>query len=141
MDAIAKDAAKKVDTHLAGLADPNRREQAGELDALFRRVTGFQPYMPDHRMIGYGRYAYTYASGRSGVTLATGFAVAPSKFSIYIMPGYTDFGEILARIGKHKMAKSCLYVNKLADIDMPVLGELIVAGLGDLATHWPVEPT
>ncbi|GHE99644.1 hypothetical protein GCM10016455_20560 [Aliiroseovarius zhejiangensis] len=56
------------------------------------------------------------------------------------MPGYADYGDILARLGKHKMGKSCLYVNKLADIDLEVLAELIRAGLHDLDKKWPVQP-
>ena len=57
------------------------------------------------------------------------------------MPGYADFDYILKRLGKHKLGKSCLYVNKLADIDLDVLSDLIRAGLQDLDTHWPVQPT
>ncbi len=60
---------------------------------------------------------------------------------IYIMPGYTDFSAILSRLGKHKIGKSCLYINKLDDIDIGVLKELIAAGIEDLNRHWPVEPT
>lgn len=92
-------------------------------------------------IVGYGRYHYRYKSGREGDFLATGFAPRKSALSIYIMPGYADFGDILARLGKHKTGKSCLYVNKLADIDLEVLADLIRAGLCDLATHWSVEPT
>ena len=61
--------------------------------------------------------------------------------SIYIMPGYQDYGEILARLGKHKVGKSCLYVNTLTDIDMGVLAELVRGGLRDLAQKWPVHPS
>lgn len=90
-------------------------------------------------IIGYGRYHYVYDSGREGDFLATGFAPRRNNLSIYIMPGYADFGAILARLGKHKIGKSCLYVNKLADIDMTVLSELIQAGLADLNQRWPVQ--
>ena len=92
-------------------------------------------------MLGYGIYDYTYASGRSGQFLATGFSPRKSKLSIYIMPGYADFGHILNRIGKHTVGKSCLYLNRLDDADEAVLAELIRAGLGDLAKRWPVHPT
>jgi len=135
------DAMTDVEAHFAAITDDKRRHQARELDALFRQVTGWRPYMANYRMIGYGRYAYTYATGHSGVSLATGFAISPAKFNIYIMPGYGNFGAITARLGKHKLGKACLYVNKLADIDMDVLGELIRAGLNDLATRWTIEPT
>lgn len=92
-------------------------------------------------MLGYGRYDYTYETGRTGTWFATGFAPRKAKLSIYIMPGYTDFGPILDRLGKHKKGKSCLYLNKLEDADLDVLAELIRAGLSDLATRWPVHPT
>ena len=68
------------------------------------------------------------------------FAPRAREFSIYIMPGYANFGDILDRLGKHKIGKSCLYVRRLSDIDEDVLGELIRAGLKDLATYWDVHP-
>ncbi len=111
------------------------------LDALFRKITRFEPVLWGPSIIGYGRYQYRYKSGREGAFLATGFSPRKAAHSIYIMPGYADFGHILSRLGKHKHGKSCLYVNKLADIDLEVLSELIRAGLDDLAQKWPVEPT
>lgn len=130
-----------VAAYLAGVLPASKAADAVRLDRLFRQVTGFQPVMWGEAIVGYGRYHYRYKSGREGDFLATGFAPRKAALSIYIMPGYADFGGILARLGKHKIGKSCLYVNKLADIDLDVLGELIRAGLRDLATHWPIEPT
>lgn len=118
-----------------------KRDDAKRLDQVFREVTGFQPVMWGPSIIGYGQYHYVYDSGREGDFLATGFSPRKARHSIYIMPGYADFGDILARLGKHKMGKSCLYVNKLADIDLEVLAELIRAGLADLNQKWPVQPT
>jgi hypothetical protein len=91
-------------------------------------------------MIGYGQYHYRYDSGREGDFLATGFSPRKANLSIYILPGYADFGPILSRLGKHRTGKSCLYVNRLADIDLAVLEELIRAGLEDLGRRWPVTP-
>ena len=133
--------AASVEAFLAGVEPKQRAEDAVALEAFFRDVTGFEPRMWGESIVGYGRYHYVYKSGREGDFLATGFAPRKAQLSIYIMPGYADFGEILSRLGKHKIGKSCLYVNKLADIDMDVLAELVRAGLRDLATHWPVEPT
>ena len=118
-----------------------KRHDAEKLDQLFRDVTGYQPVMWGPSIIGYGQYHYTYDSGREGDFLATGFSPRKARHSIYIMPGYADYGDILARLGKHKMGKSCLYVNKLADIDLDVLAELIRTGLSDLNKKWPVQPT
>lgn len=130
-----------VAAFLAGVMPEPKARDALRLDRLFRDVTGFQPVMWGEAIVGYGRYHYRYKSGREGDFLATGFAPRKSALSIYIMPGYADFSDIHARLGRHKIGKSCLYVNKLADIDLEVLADLIRAGLRDLATRWPVEPT
>ncbi|GGD44498.1 DUF1801 domain-containing protein [Sinisalibacter lacisalsi] len=125
---------------LDAVAHPTRRADALALDALFRDVTGWQPKMWGPSIVGYGSYRYTYDSGRSGEMCATGFSPRKANLSIYIMPGYADFGDILAGLGKHRLGKSCLYINKLADIDTEVLRRLIRAGLDDLAARWPVAP-
>ena len=132
---------QSVDDHIAAIAPDQKRADAVALDRLFREVSGYQPRMFGGSIIGYGSYAYTYDSGHSGVSIATGFAPRKSNIVLYIMPGYSDFGDILARLGKHKIGKSCLYINKLADIDTEVLKELIRAGLDDLASRWPITPT
>lgn len=116
-----------------------RRVEAQRLDALFRAVTGFDPQIWSGGIVGYGAYDYTYASGRSGTWMATGFAPRKAKLSVYIMPGYVDFGLILDRLGPHSKGKSCLYITRLDRVDVDVLGELVAAGLRDLVTHWPVR--
>ncbi|MCK8483069.1 DUF1801 domain-containing protein [Aliiroseovarius sp. S2029] len=129
-----------VTRFIAAVKPEPKRKDAETLDRLFRQVTGFDPVMWGPSIIGYGRYHYRYDSGREGEFLATGFSPRKARHSIYIIPGYADYGDILARLGKHKMGKSCLYVNKLADIDLDVLAELIRAGLHDLDKKWPVQP-
>lgn len=91
-------------------------------------------------IIGYGRYAYRTQSGREGEFLATGFSPRKAAHSIYIMPGYADFGPLLKRLGKHKSGRACLYINKLADVDEGVLAEVIRAGLDDLARLHEIHP-
>lgn len=125
---------------IAALDHDRRRRDAEVLLDLFAKVTGFSPKMWGPSIIGYGRYHYTYKSGREGDFLATGFSPRKSNLSVYIMPGYQDYSEILGRLGKHKTGKSCLYINKLADIDMDVLAELIRTGLRDLNEIWEVHP-
>ncbi len=130
-----------VQAFLEATENPKRREDAFALDALFRRITGYQPKMWGPSMVGYGSYHYIYESGREGDFLATGFAPRKANLSIYIMPGYQDYSSILARLGKHKTGKSCLYLNNLSDVDLSVLEELILTGLADLGAKWPVTPT
>ena len=129
-----------VAAFLAGVDLARRREDGLRLDALFRRATGWRPAMWGPSIVGYGRYHYRYDSGREGEFLATGFSPRKASLVVYVMPGYGDFGDILDRLGKHRLGKSCLYINKMADIDAAVLEELIRAGLSDLATRRDVRP-
>lgn len=126
---------------LADVEHPTRRDDAARLDAIFRDVTGWAPQMWGPSIIGYGSYHYTYDSGREGDMCATGFSPRKANLVLYIMPGYHDFGELLAGLGKHKLGKSCLYMTRLADVDVAVLKRIIRAGLDDLATRWPVRPS
>ena len=131
---------RDVVAFLAGVTPEWKRVDAERLDVLFREVTGFAPVMWGPSILGYGRYHYVYETGREGDFLATGFSPRARNFSIYIMPGYADFGPIRKRLGTHEIGKSCLYVRRLSDIDEDVLKELIRAGLADLAVRWPVHP-
>lgn len=118
-----------------------RREDALMLENVFRDVTGFAPQMWGPSMVGYGSYHYTYDSGRQGDYLATGFSPRKANMVVYIMPGYSDFSEILRDLGKHKLGKSCLYLGRLKNVDLNVLARLIRAGLDDLDQIWPVQPS
>jgi hypothetical protein len=129
-----------VTAFLQAVEHPTRRADALALDAVFRRTTGFAPQMWGDAIVGYGRYDYTYKSGRSGSFLATGFSPRKARLSVYIMPGYGNYADLLARLGKHKKGASCLYINKLVDVDLGVLEEIIAAGLRDLDALWPVMP-
>lgn len=130
-----------VTAFLTAVEPARRREDGLRLLEIFRRVTGYEPRMWGPSIIGFGRYEYRYDSGRTGDFLATGFSPQKARLVVYIMPGYGDFSETLSRLGKHKLGKSCLYINKLADIDEDVLEELIRAGLARLDDIWPVQPS
>jgi Domain of unknown function (DU1801) len=120
--------------------EPARREEAERLLAIFAEESGYPPRLWGGAMVGFGRYAYRYDSGHTGESLATGFAPRKAELSIYILPGYADFGEILARLGPHRTGKSCLYLRRLAAVDEAVLRELIRAGLRDLGQRWTIHP-
>ncbi|MEJ6639351.1 MAG: DUF1801 domain-containing protein [Octadecabacter sp.] len=120
---------------------PVRRADALVLDDLYRRITGWRPRMWGQTIVGYGSYHYVYDSGREGDSLAAGFSPRKANLSLYIVPGYQDYDAILSRLGKYKMGKSCLYINKLSDVDMGVLEELIRTGVTDLAKIYPVTAT
>lgn len=112
---------------------PARRAEAQVLDALFRKVTGKTPQMWGAAIIGYGEYRTSYQSGRTVHWMRSGFSPRKAKHSLYLMGGYCDDitaagrAGALARLGRHSTGKSCLYINKLADIDLAVLEEIIAA--------------
>lgn len=114
-----------------------RRADAEVLLALFNRVTALKPKMWGESIIGYGRYHYHYESGREGEYFITGFSPRKASSTIYIMPGYQDLSAMLKRLGKHKAAKSCLYINKLSDIDLDVLEEIILFGMDYMKANYP----
>lgn len=127
---------KSVNAFIAAIEHEKRRADAIELLRIFNQVTGLKPKMWGGSMIGYGRYRYRYESGREGEYFMTGFSPRKANCTIYIMPGYQDLSSMLERLGKHKTGKSCLYINKLSDIDCDVLVEIIEFGLGYMRSHY-----
>jgi len=121
---------------IASVEHDRRREDAEVLLKWFEDVTGCAPKMWGPSLIGYGRYHYKYDSGREGDFLMTGFSPRKANLVMYIMPGYRDMDEKLARLGKHKLGKSCLYINKLADIDMDVLQEIVEDGVAYMKANY-----
>lgn len=132
-----------VAAFLAGVEPLPKRDDAHVLDALFRRVTGAEPRLWGANIIGYGEYRTTYDSGRDVHWMRTGFSPRKAKHSLYLMGGYCDDitaehrAEALTRLGKHSTGKSCLYVNKLADIDLAVLEEIIAADWQTMLKLYP----
>jgi len=121
---------------LATVEPERRREDGLALLDFFDRITGWTPKMWGGSIIGYGRYAYKYESGREGEFFITGFSPRQAALTVYIMPGYRDMSDKLARLGKHKTGKSCLYINKLADIDMIVLEEIVGDGIAYMEANY-----
>ena len=119
---------QSVEAFLNAVEHPVRRENALEVVQLMRKVTGEEPRMWGATMVGFGEYHYKYDSGREGDCYIIGLSPRKASLTIYIMPGYQDLSDYLTRLGKHKIGKCCLYINKLADVDMAVLEELLVYG-------------
>ena len=123
---------------IASVEHPQRQADAKVLLKWFSEVTGLKPKMWGPSMIGYGRYHYKYETGREGDFFMTGFSPRKTSLSLYIMPGYQfdSMQEKLSRLGKYKTGKSCLYINKLADIDMEVLREIVGEGLAYMRENY-----
>jgi len=130
-DAKTKPHQASVEEFIDSVEPAAKQKDARVLDALFRKVTGEPPVMWGPTIIGYGAYHYIYDSGTEGDAARTGFSPRKAKHSLYLMGRYCDeatgkkVDALLATMGKHKSGASCVYVNKLADIDLAVLEEII----------------
>ncbi|WP_447764499.1 DUF1801 domain-containing protein [Sphingopyxis panaciterrae] len=114
---------------IAAVPDARRREEAAVVDAIHRRVTGLEPRMWGPSIIGYGSYDYVYDSGHSGTMCRAGFSPRKAAMTLYLMGNYgkhqDEADALFAQLGKHKTGKACLYINKLADVDLDVVEKLI----------------
>lgn len=110
-------------------ADQN---QTKDLLSLFEKAANMPARMWGTSIIGFGEYTYHRANGAEGSYLATGFSMRKSGPTLYIMPGYQNYADILQELGPHKLGKSCLYLKQLSDIDKTVLTKIIKTGLKDL---------
>lgn len=117
--------------------DEVKREDCFKLLALMQEVTHEAPRMWGSTIVGFERYVYKYASGKTGEWPIVGFSPRKQNLSLYIMAGFDDYEELLAKLGKHKLGKSCLYVKRLADIDMEVLKELVSQSVQYMRETYP----
>ena len=111
---------------IAAVPDARRREEAEALCALMTEVTGEPPVMWGPSIVGFGRYTYVNTTKKPADWPIIGFSPRKGKLTIYIMPGFEGQAELMSRLGKHTTGVSCLYLNRLSDIDPVVLRELSV---------------
>lgn len=114
-----------VEDFINSVENKRRREDGFTLLRVMEEVTGEDAEMWGPSIIGFGDYHYKYESGREGDFFLTGFSPRKQSLSLYIMAGFEEYEPLLASLGKHRKGASCLYINKLADVDMEVLRELI----------------
>ena len=113
--------------------DDKRQADCRCILKLMRTITGKKPQMWGSSIVGFGNYHYKYKSGREGDWFVTGFSPRKQNLTIYIMPGFSSYADLLAKLGKCKTSVSCLYVKKLEDIDINVLEKLIAKSIRDMA--------
>ncbi len=132
-----KPSGASVDAYLASRAGPEQLADCKAIMAMCKRLTKQQPYMWGPSIVGYGSYTYRYESGHPGDAPLAGFAVRGRELVVYL--GVDDPGqaELLNRLGKHKMGKSCLYFKRLADLDVRVLETLIAASVAEVRRQYP----
>jgi Domain of unknown function (DU1801) len=114
-----------VRSFLATVADPIRREDGFTLLDLMQEVTGEPPKLWGTSIVGYGSYHYKYASGHEGDSCVVGFSPRKNELTLYVGGVFERHQDLMARLGKHKTGKGCLYIKKLADVDLGVLRELV----------------
>lgn len=130
--------AASVDDHIAARASAAQRPDCQALVALLARLTGEPATMWGPSIIGFGAYHYRHDSGRTGTACATGFAIRGRELVVYLNAEGDDQAALLARLGPHKTGASCLYLKRLADVDMAVLEQLVAGSLAALRRRYPV---
>lgn len=128
-----------VQQFIDGLDDTSRRKDCMTMRRMMSKVTGKRAKMWGTSIVGFGSYHYKYASGREGDFFVTGFSPRKQDFTIYIMPGYSDYGHLLKKLGKHRIGKSCLYVKRLDDIDLEVLEQMIRESVDEMKSLYPTD--
>ena len=122
---------------LEALPDEGRREDAKAICAMMERAIGEPPRMWGPSIVGFGLYRYRYPSGREGEAGVAGFSPRARELVVYLPADPPDRDELLARLGKHKAGKCCIYIKRLADVDMPVLERLVVDSAHAIKQRYP----
>jgi hypothetical protein len=114
-----------VKAFLDGVSDERTRKDAFAVSALMTEITGEQPAMWGKSIVGFGSYHYKYASGQEGDWPLVGFSPRKDSLTLYIIPGFARYTELLGKLGKHKKGVSCLYIKSLDDVQLPTLKTLV----------------
>jgi hypothetical protein len=114
-----------VEKFLKAVEDKEKRELSYKILELMKKITKEEPKMWGNSIIGFGTYHYKYKSGQEGVWMQVGFSPRKQAVTLYIMSGFSKYGNLMNKLGKYKTGRSCLYIKKKEDIDFKVLKELI----------------
>jgi hypothetical protein len=129
--------AADVPAFLAALEPAQRRAEAEQLCAMLARVTCQPPVLWGPSIIGFGEYHYRYESGRTGSAPRIGFSPRKATHVMYMIDGFPEHADLLARLGKHSTGVSCLYFKRLADVDGGVLEALAKGSWAAMAAKYP----
>lgn len=128
----------EVEEFVAAIEKERKREDTKALIKLMEEESGFKAYMTGN-IIGFGTYHYKYESGREGDAIVVGFSPRKANLTVYIMPGFAHYQELLKDLGKHKLGKVCIYINKLADVDTAVLRKIVRQSVAEMASKYEVK--
>ena len=124
---------RNVEDFLNSVEDEKKRQDSFKILRLMEEATGEEPQRWGDSIIGFGRYKYKYASGREGEWLLTGFSPRVQNLTLYIMSGFDQYDVLLNQLGKYKTGKSCLYINKIEDVDLQTLKDLVEQSVEHMA--------
>lgn len=125
-----------VAEHIASRASTEQAADCARLISLLKKVTRSEPKMWGPSIVGFGSYHYKYESGRQGDSCLTGFAIRKSELVVYLVAESAEQAALLAKLGKHKMGKSCLYFKRLADLDTSVLELLVASSVAEIRRRY-----
>ena len=128
-----------VDAFLDALDDAAKQDDSRAVAAMMTEITGAPATMWGTSIVGFGNYHYRYASGREGDFFEAGFAPRKRALTLYVMAGFAQYETLLERLGKFTTGKSCLYVKRLADVDIGVLRELVAHSVNTIREKYPSE--
>jgi hypothetical protein len=128
---------KSVDSFIGTVEDDKVREDCYTIINLMEKATAEKPRMWGPAIVGFGKYTYKYESGRSGEICMVGFSPRKANITLYILAGFSQQAELLQKLGKHKSGKGCLYIKKLADVNINVLESLIKESIRFLKEKYP----
>lgn len=126
-----------VDAFIDAVENPVRREDAKAIRAMMERISGEPATMWGPSIIGFGQYSYTYDSGHSGTACRMGFSPRKAELVLYVLAGRPGLEDDLARVGKHKAGKGCLYIRKLADVDMDAVESIARGCWEEMGRRYP----
>ena len=131
-DLKTKPTGADVTAFLAAVADEQKRRDCFALVEIMRDATGAEPQMWGDAIVGFGSQHYRYASGREGDWPIIGFSPRKQNLTLYLTYGFEQHGDLLAKLGKHSTGKSCLYVKRLSDVDLPTLRQLVAQSVAEV---------
>jgi len=113
----------EITNFISRIDNESRKADSTALLAILEKVSGYKPFL-NGSIIGFGKYHYKYESGREGDSAVIAFSPRKKNLVVYIMPGFSDFEELLTTLGKYKLGKSCLYINKLSDLKLDIFEQV-----------------
>jgi len=133
--AKTKPTKESVAGFLNKISDAERREDCFAIEKIMEEITGAKPQMWGSSIVGFGSYHYKYASGHEGDWPLTAFAPRKNDLTLYVMLGFEKYDPLMNKLGKHKKARSCLYIKRLSDVHLPTLKKLLKTSVRDLQAY------